>query len=176
MVEDLPPAALFQQLYTELHRLARQQMRQHGGGVSLSATTLLHKAYLDLQQAQGLRFNNQRQFMSYAARAMRGLIVDHARSRKTSKRGAEFEFVELDEAALNTAGFSGEALAELAEALEALSLVDKRLAEVVDLHFFCGLNFGEIAALHEVSERTTQRDWEKARALLHRSLSPAPPC
>jgi len=161
------PDALFQTLYSELHRLARHQMWKHGGGVSLSATTLLHKAYLDLQGAQGLRFSDKRQFMSYAARAMRGLIVDHARQRMAIKRGGGFEFVELDEATLNTPAQTGESLLELSQALDALGQLDPRLAEVVDLHFFCGLSYAEIAALHDVSERTTQRDWEKARALLH---------
>lgn len=170
---DAAPSRLFQLLYDELHRLARRQMWQHGGGVTLSPTTLLHEAYLDLQHSQGVRFADKRQFMTYAARAMRGLIVDHARQRQALKRGGDFAFMPIDDEAL-AAPASGESLPELAQALEALAAIDPRLAEVVDLHFFCGLSFGEIAALRDMSQRTVQRDWDKARALLHLSLAPDP--
>lgn len=159
--------ALFAALYAELHRLARYQLWKNDGGVSLSATTLVHEAYLGL--AEGAVFPDKARFMAYAARAMRGLIIDHVRERRALKRGGAFEFTTLHTDAQEVPELEG--LQSLSDALEELALIDAPLAEVVDLKFFCGLSFAEIASLRGVSERTVQRDWQKARLLLHRSLS-----
>ena len=164
---------LFETLYAELHRLAKRELWKHGGGVTLSATTLLHEAYLDLSKADGAAFPDRAHFLGYAARAMRGLIIDYARRRQAQKRGGGFEFTALDTAASdNIAAQSGpgDELQAISEALEDLAQLDAPLAELVDLKFFCGLTFAEIAALRGVSTRTVQRDWEKARLLLHKDL------
>jgi RNA polymerase sigma factor (TIGR02999 family) len=105
--------------------------------------------------------------MAYAARAMRGLIIDHYRNHRAQKRGGQLEFTPLH---TNLPQLQDDARAialdGLGDALESLAVIDARLAECVDLKFFCGLSFVEIARLRNVSERTIQRDWDKARLLL----------
>jgi len=161
--------ALFTTLYGELHRLARRELASRGAGVTLGATTLLHDAYLDISGREGTAFPDRNRFMGYAARVMRGLIVDYARSRQAQKRGGRFEITSID---TDVAGALPDAteLSPLGDALDELASVDERLARIVDLKFFCGFAFGEIAAMIGVSERTVQRDWEKARIYLHRVL------
>jgi RNA polymerase sigma factor (TIGR02999 family) len=107
--------------------------------------------------------------MGYAARVMRGLIIDHARSRRAQKRGGQFHITTLDiDLADNPA--DQQELTRIGEGLDELGKVDPSLAEVVDLKFFCGFSFAEIAAMRGVSERTVQRSWEKARIYLHRTI------
>jgi RNA polymerase sigma factor (TIGR02999 family) len=110
--------------------------------------------------------------MAYAARVMRGLIIDHARRRHALKRGAEFE-ITSEVTAVDRAVDDRE-LTRISDALDELAKVDTSLAEVVDLKFFCGFSFAEIGAMRGVSERTVQREWEKARIYLHRALSDEP--
>lgn len=160
--------ALFAALYRELHRLARKQLFANASGLTLGATTLLHEAYLDLSR-RGVSFPDQARFFAYAARAMRGLIVDHVRERRALKRGGEFHLTTLD-ADKADAAQPADDLQPLSEALDALAQSDAALAELVDLKFFCGLGFAEIAAMRGVSERTVQRDWAKARLFLHELL------
>jgi RNA polymerase sigma factor (TIGR02999 family) len=162
--------ALFGALYAELHRLARRELARQGIPVSLSATTLLHEAYLDMAGRDGASFPDEARFLSYAARVMRGLIIDHVRNRRARKRGGEFELTSLPLEAEEPAIDCGE-LTRLSEALDELAKLDPTLAQVVDLKFFCGFSLSEIARLRGVSERTVQRHWDKARIYLHRSLS-----
>jgi RNA polymerase sigma factor (sigma-70 family) len=105
---------------------------------------------------------------------MRGLIIDYARNRSAQKRGGEFEFTSSPDDMNGVADRSTDDpdLSALSDALDALGAVDASLAEVVDLKFFCGFTFPEIAAMRGVSERTVQRDWEKARIYLHGVMSP----
>jgi RNA polymerase sigma factor (TIGR02999 family) len=107
--------------------------------------------------------------MAYAARVMRGLIVDHARSRHALKRGGMFELTALD-TEVSESLVDAEELGRIAEALELLAEQEPPLAEIVDLKFFCGFSFAEIAAMRDVSVRTVQRQWEKARIYLHHAL------
>ena len=100
---------------------------------------------------------------------MRRLIIDHARERQAQKRGGLFEITALDTNAIENS-VEHRALEEIGEALDELSQVEPALAEIVDLKFFCGLSFVEIAALRDVSERTVQRNWERARLYLHRKI------
>src|SRR6185369_9470857 len=122
---------------------------------------------------ESLAFGDCGQFMSYAARAMRGLIVDYLRSRHAQKRGGEFEITSLPTELPHAAQEDRQSLEieKLNEALESLAKIDARLAECVDLKFFCGFSFNEIAQLRDVSERTVQRDWDKARLLLNRFIN-----
>ena len=163
--------ALFAALYSELHRLAKRELGRHGFPVSLSATTLLHQAYLDIAARDGPSFPDQARFMGYAARVMRGLIIDHARDRQAQKRGGQFEITSLGTDAGENVVDDRE-LRQISEALDELAKSDPPLAELVDLKFFCGFSFAEIGAMRDVSERTVQRNWEKARIYLHRSLRP----
>jgi RNA polymerase sigma factor (TIGR02999 family) len=159
---------LFAALYDELHRIAERQLRRGGAELTLGATTLLHEAYLDIAGREGVHFPDRARFLGYAARAMRGLLIDQARRAGAQKRGRALA-VTLTEGAGGSAGPAAE-LVRLSDALDELAAIEPALAEVVDLHFFCGYALGEIAALRDVSERTVQRDWRKARLLLHRAM------
>jgi RNA polymerase sigma factor (TIGR02999 family) len=165
--------ALFAALYSELHRLARAQLARSAGNLTLGTTTLLHEAYLDLSKHDPARFPDRARFMAYAARAMRGLIIDYARSRKALKRGGEFEIASLDEESVERS-VDVEELAQINAALEALATADPELVQIVDLKFFCGFSFAEIAGMRGLSERTVYRQWEKARIYLHSALSKHP--
>jgi RNA polymerase sigma factor (TIGR02999 family) len=107
--------------------------------------------------------------MGYAVRAMRGLIIDYARRRQAQKRGGEFEITSISTDVAGTPPDDGE-LTRISGALDELEGTDPRLARIVDLKFFGGFSFAEIAAMMDVSERTVQRDWQKARIYLHRVL------
>lgn len=137
--------------------------------MSLGVTTLLHEAYLDIAGRDGAMFPDRGSFMGYAARVMRGLIIDHVRSGYAQKRGGRFEITSARTDILENIA-TAEQLTEVSEALDALASMDASLAELVDLKFFCGFSFGEIGAMRGVSERTVQRQWEKARIYLHRSI------
>ena len=159
---------LFSTLYAELHRLAKRELAKQSLPVTLSATTLLHQAYLGMAEREGSSFPDRARFMGYAARVMRGLIIDHARNRQAQKRGGQFEITSLRDDVDDSADY--QELKSISETLEELARVDPALAEIVDLKFFCGFSFAEIAAMRDVSERTVQRNWEKARIYLHRKL------
>ena len=158
--------ALFGALYSELHRLAKRQLARGGNDPGLGATTLLHEAYLDISARHGALFPDEAHFMGYAARVMRGLIIDHARAAHAAKRGGGFELTTLRTDALELQADPGE-LTAISDALDELAQIDQSLAEVVDLKFFCGFSFEEIAAMRGLSTRTVRRQWEKARIYLH---------
>jgi RNA polymerase sigma factor (TIGR02999 family) len=161
--------ALFAALYSDLHRVARRELSRQGSPLTMGATTLLHEAYIELAAKNGLSFPDRARFMGYAARVMRGLIIDHARSRSAMKRGGQFHITssgaEIEQIA------DGDQLARIGEALDELAKVEPALAEIVDMKFFCGFTFAEIGAMKGISERTVQRHWEKARVYLHHKLS-----
>jgi RNA polymerase sigma factor (TIGR02999 family) len=166
---------LFATLYDELHRMARRELARRGAGVTLGATTLLHEAYLDISDRERAAFPDRNRFMAYAARVMRGLIIDYARRRQAQKRGGAFEITSIATDVIGPVP-DAEQLSRLSDALDELETTDARLARIVDFKFFCGFSFGEIASMSGVSERTVQRDWEKARIYLHRVLrEDAPP-
>jgi RNA polymerase sigma factor (TIGR02999 family) len=159
-------AALFAALYSKLHRMAKRHLARHA--VTLGTTTLLHEAYLDLSRHDGSIFPDRARFMAYASRVMRGLIIDYARSRRAEKRGGGFHITSIDDVASPEA--DDRELTRISDALDELAAVDPSLAEIVDLKFFGGFSFAEIAAMREVTERTVQRHWSKARILLHRTM------
>ena len=157
--------ALFAALYQELHRLARRQLARGAGDLTLGTTTLLHEAYLDMAAREGTVFPDRARFMAYASRVMRTLIIDHVRHRKARKRGGEFEITSLEGDVAHPAADADE-IARIGDAVDGLARIDPLLAQIVDLKFFCGFSFGEIAALRGLSERTVQRHWDKARLYL----------
>jgi RNA polymerase sigma factor, TIGR02999 family len=159
---------LFAALYDELHRLAQGHLYRTGSDLTLSPTTLLHEAYLDLAGRDGLAFPDRNRFLAYASRAMRRLIIDYVRHRDAQKRGGNVTFTSIENGMVPVP--RGVDLEELGRALEELASLDAGLAELVDLKFFCGFTFAEIAAMRSVSDRTVQRDWAKARTLLHERL------
>ena len=160
---------LFNALYSELHGLARRELARRGHPATLGVTTLLHEAYLDIAARERACFPDQARFMGYAAQVMRGIIIDYARNRMALKRGGEFAITSLEgDHFANPAEV--DQISSIGDALDQLAKVEPKLAELVDMKFFCGLSFAEIAALENLSERTVQRRWEKARIYLHRSI------
>ena len=160
---------LFATLYAELHTIAEGHLRRGGTQITMGATTLLHEAYVDLN-SRSVDFPDRLRFLKYASRAMRGLLIDYVRNRRALKRGGEITFVTVSDDTLQGPALAA-SLETLGHALDELAVLDPDLAELVDLKFFCGFSFAEIAALRAVSERTVQRDWAKARVLLHDALS-----
>ncbi len=166
--------ALFATLYGELHRLAQSHLHRSAGPLTLGATTLLHETYLNIASRDELAFPDRARFLAYASRAMRGLVIDYLRTRNASKRGGELTFTSLDEAQEQPAEEHADLLA-LSAALDRLATLDPPLAELVDLKFFSGFSFADIAGLRGVSERTVQRDWAKARLILYTYLQAGEP-
>jgi RNA polymerase sigma factor (TIGR02999 family) len=159
----------FASLYAELRDIAKRELRRAGANASLSPTTVLHEAYLKLQQRHCETLEAESDFLPYAARVMRNLVIDMFRHREAIKRGGGFEITTLE---TSTPALVADAsdLQSLGDAIDALSKHDPELAQLVDLKFFCGFSFVEIAGMREVSDRTVQRDWEKARLLLRRLI------
>ena len=168
-----PSDALFSTLYAELHRLARREAARAGPGAVVSATTLLHEAYLDMAGRHALDFPDRAHFLAYAARAMRNVVIDRARAGAAQKRGGGLDITSLDTQTAETIA-EPEMLSDIGAALDELAELEPELANVVDLKFFCGFGVAEIAAMRGVSERTVQRQWEKARLLLFRALAARP--
>jgi len=162
--------ALFSALYSELYRLAKRELARHGFPVSLGAATLLHQAYIEIAGKDGASFPDRARFMAYAARVMRGLIIDYARRRSALKRGSQFEITSVGTEVADAADVRE--LSQISDALDELAKTDQALAEIVDLKFFCGFTLSEIATMRGISERTAQRGWEKARIYLHRAIRP----
>lgn len=162
---------LFALLYRELHRLAEYNLRRSNTTITLDATTLLHEAYLNISGRKEVVFADQPSFLAYASRAMRGLVIDYARRRRALKRGRQLEITLADDDQPSAEALRrSEELERLGGAMEELAHLDPALAELVDLHFFCGFAFVEIAGFRGSSERSVQRDWRKARLLLQHSL------
>lgn len=163
--ENIASEQLFAQLYGELRQLAERQLRRNSGA-PISPTTLLHEAYLGISGGNAV-FPDRERFMSYAARVMRGLIIDFVRERRALKRGAGVHITQLPTEIEQVD--TGE-LSRISDLLDELATHEPRLAEVVDLRYFCGFTFEDIAAQRGTSTRTVQRDWEKARIILFQHL------
>jgi RNA polymerase sigma factor (TIGR02999 family) len=164
---------LFRTLYGELHRLAQRQLARQQARRALGTTTLLHETYLSLSHGRDRSFPDEAHFMGYAARTMRGLIIDFARRRRTQKRGHGFDITSLDES--TPAPVDDRQLLQIGAAVDELATLHPELAQLVDLKFFCGFSFEAIAAMRGVCKRTTQREWERARLQLHELMSATPP-
>lgn len=167
------PDEWFAALYAELRRLAGRQLQRAPAG-SVSPTTLVHELYVTFSKGRVVEFPDRGRFMAYAARAMRGLIVDFARHRQALKRGAGFEITRLTDEIAEVVADAQE-LNRLSEAIDDLATVDPALAELVDLKYFCGFSFDEIAQIRGISERTARRDWEKARLVLFERMTHVAP-
>ena len=163
-------AALMTQVYGELRRLARKYMRAERVNHTLQATALVNEAYLKMMGQQGVTWQDRAHFFAAAAQLMRHILVDHARAHRAGKRGGEQHQVTLTDALVSEENKSVEVIA-LHEALERLARLDERQARVVEMHFFGGLTFPEIACVLDASERTVKRDWTMARAWLKLELS-----
>jgi RNA polymerase sigma-70 factor (ECF subfamily) len=166
-------AALMTQVYGELRRLARKYMRAERANHTLQPTALVNEAYMRLMADPATSWQNRAHFFATAAHLMHHILVDHARARKAAKRGGIQHQVTLTEALVSAENKSVDVLA-LHEALEKLAALDERQARVVEMHFFGGMTFAEIAHVLDASERTVKRDWEMARAWLKLHMSKNP--
>jgi RNA polymerase sigma factor (TIGR02999 family) len=156
-------------VYDELRRQARLQLRGERAGHTLQPTALVHEAFLRLVGQSRAQWQNREQFFAVASRAMRRVLVDHARARMAAKRGDGQTFVVLDDARAPSAPPGVDALA-LDQALDRLAGIDPRQARVVELRYFGGLTAPETAAALDVSLATVNRDWAMARAWLFREI------
>jgi RNA polymerase sigma factor (TIGR02999 family) len=157
-------------VYGELHRIAQRLMAGERPNHTLQATALVNEAYLRLVDARQVNWQDRAHFFALSARAMRQILVDHARSRGSAKRGGGEVSIELKEGL--AAGSSPEAnLLELDDALKRLATLDPRKSQVVELRFFGGLSLEETAEALKISAKTVRRDWDLARGWIYRELS-----
>lgn len=161
---------LFPLVYEELQRVAHAQMNRERAGHTLDTTALVHEAYLKLvRHPPRVEWQSRIHFLAVAARAMRQILVNHARGRGRAKRGGDATQISLDEAVVRPEARSEELIA-LDEALERLAAMDPRRGRVVELRYFGGLTIEETAQVLEVSAVTVKRDWTTARAWLYREV------
>jgi len=160
---------LFAAVYDELKRLAHRQLAA-SPNPTINTTGLVHETYLKLVQPDSLRLNDRGHFFATAARAMRQIVVDHARRRLADKRGAAVQPVTLDEQ-IGADALDPSQLVHLDDALARLQQLEPRLAELVELRFFAGLSVEQVAELRDVAPRTVIRDWRRARAFLFDSVN-----
>ena len=160
----------FTTLYSELCRLAQREVWRNGAHGVLDAGAIVHEAWLDIRKSPAVTFDEPGKFLGYASRMMRGMVIDRLRARQAQKRGGDLQITSLDTGDADDIT-QPEPLQDLSQALDHLAAIDPHLASIVDLRFFCGFTFQEISVMRGVSERTIQRQWEKARLLLHAALS-----
>jgi len=165
---------VFPLVYDELRRIAGYQLRAERAGHTLQPTALVNEAYMKLVGSPGANWRDRAHFVAIAARAMRQVLVDHARKRDAAKRGGDRQQTTLSGVPLGV-DIGSEELLALDEALDRLDALDSRLRQVVEYKFFGGLTDRETAELLGVTPRTAQRDWVKARAWLYRELYPDGP-
>jgi RNA polymerase sigma factor (TIGR02999 family) len=161
---------LFPLVYQELRRLAAQKMSQEAPGQTLQATALVHEAYIRLIGAEDQNWSGRGHFFAAAAEAMRRILVDNARHKKSQKRGGYRQKVDLDDlrvASTNPPDY----LIELDEALTRLANQDPEVAELVTLRYFGGLTVEQAAKIKGISRRTAGRYWNYARLWLHREMT-----
>jgi len=161
-------------VYNELRQLARSYLQRERSDHTLQATGLVHEAYLRLVDQTSVTWRNRAHFFSVAAQMMRRILVDHARRHRTGKRGGEWEKVEFDEALAPAASRSVDLVA-LDDALQELARLKPEHSQIVELRFFGGLTFEEVAEVLDISPRTAQREWRVARAWLRRLVFPEEP-
>jgi RNA polymerase sigma factor (TIGR02999 family) len=170
--------AFFAQVYEELRSIAHARMRGERASASLQSTELVHEAYLRLAPQGDVQWKSRGQFFAAAAEAMRRILIDRARSKGRVKRGGDEKgnpppkiSLDLEEVAVLADDRDPEAILALDRAIERLARHDERVAQVVKLRFFTGLNVEEIAEMLGTSSRTIARDWDFARSWLYRELS-----
>ena len=159
-------------VYPELRALAARFLSEERSDHTLEPTALVHEAYMRLEVQTRASWKNDRQFLAVAATVMRRILVDHARSRESLRRGAGRIRIPADDVAVG--GDDGVDILQLNEALERLEAISPRRAQVVVMRFFAGFQIAEIAAELKVSVRTVADDWVFARAWLHRELFAEP--
>jgi RNA polymerase sigma factor (TIGR02999 family) len=162
--------ALFSASYEELRRLARARLRDGGRNTVLETTSLVHECYLRFVASGGLRAEDRRAFFAYASQVMRSVILNSIRERQAERRGGDLQQLTLSTEIASNLVNDEETILRVHEALEVLEQADGRLAQVAQMRYFGGYSEQEIAETLGVGERTIQRDWEKARAILAAAL------
>ncbi len=166
---DQLASRLFPLVYDQLKAVAENYFRRQPANHTLQPTAVVHEAYLRLVDEPNARWNSRAHFLAVAAKAMRHILIDHARHRKTARRGGDCEQRTLVES-LTPAPESAVDLLVLDEALTRLTELSERMARVVELRYFGGLTVEEVAQVIGVSKRTIEGDWETARVWLAREL------
>lgn len=156
--------------YRELHALAQSRLRRAPRNALLDTTGLLHECYLRLIEVGDLRATDRRQFMAYASRVMRSIIVDTLRLQAARRRGGDHDIVPIDTELPDPQAEASKQILQVSEALDALRAVDERLVTIVEMRYFAGLGNQEIADILQINERTVRREWDKARALLYQEM------
>jgi RNA polymerase sigma factor (TIGR02999 family) len=153
-------------LYGDLQRLARSRLRRAGDMTLLDTTSLVHESYLRLVRGDGAEFADRRHFLAYASQVMRHIVVDLLRARQADRRGGGAWHITLNTEIGDSLSQHEDEVLRVHEALEELAGTDARVAQVVQMRYFGGLSEAEIADCLGVTERTVQRDWQKARLFL----------
>jgi RNA polymerase sigma factor (TIGR02999 family) len=161
---------LFALLYDDLRKLAHARLRRSGGLTLLDTTSLVHESYLKLLNSGSLEASDRGQFMSYAARVMRSVVVDFVRRRSADRRGGDAVHVELDTGIAPLTDPREREIIRINEALDELTKIDERMVKVVEMRYFAGMTEDEVAEALGVSKRSVSRDWEKARLFLAANL------
>jgi RNA polymerase sigma factor (TIGR02999 family) len=166
-VEATPPEldAAFSAWYPELKKIAHMRLMQAGLRGSVQTTSLVHDSYLKLADGAGVQVGSRLQFLAYASRTLRSLIIDQVREQRALRRGGDLQLLTLDTAVADGLGADLD-IERVHAALDELAALDPVLSRLVELRFFGGLTGTEIGDLLGLSERTVQREWRKARALL----------
>jgi RNA polymerase sigma factor (TIGR02999 family) len=169
---DRPSAdQAFALLYADLQRMAHGRMRRSGNVTMLDTTALVHESWLRFQGAGDVAFADRQHFMGYAARVMHTVVVDFVRTRRAEKHGGHADHVTLNTAVGDSATRHDGEVLRVHEAMQELAQADQRLHDVVEMRYFGGLTEAEIAGVMGVTERTVQRDWQKARLYLSAALA-----
>jgi RNA polymerase sigma factor (TIGR02999 family) len=169
---ELNTAALnekFSAHYPELRRIAQSRLRRDGGSVALETTALVNECYMKLRTSNRTLGEDRLAFLAYASRTMRSIIIDLVRESQAQRRGGDVDVVTLNTAMIDsTPDVKSESLDlfALSDALDSLAAAEPKLAQVVELRYFGGLELAEIAELFDCHERTVRRDWDKAKLLL----------
>jgi RNA polymerase sigma factor (TIGR02999 family) len=162
---------LLPHVYAELHRQAAAFLRHERANHTLQTTALVHEAYLKLVDQDRVEWQNRNHFFAIAAQAMRRILVDYAKKRHREKRGGSNEDLSLEEALLAAADETNVDLIALDQALSRLAKLDPQQEKIVELRYFAGLSLEEAASALDISRATAARDWQVAKAWLHREMS-----
>lgn len=169
--DETAAKAAYAALYDELRRMAHAKLRRCGGPLTLQTTVLVHESYLRLLGVAGLSFPDRARCLAYASQVMRAVIVDLVRAQQAQRRGGQWVHLTLNTDMADAATQHDEDILRVHEALEALALAEPRLARVVEMRYFGGLAETDIAQALNVTVRTVQRDWQKARLFLSAELA-----
>ncbi|MGI8638357.1 MAG: sigma-70 family RNA polymerase sigma factor [Pyrinomonadaceae bacterium] len=165
-LEELMPL-----VYDELHRQAARYLRRERPNHTLQTTALINEAYLKLIDQREVNWESRTHFFAIAAQAMRRILVDYARKKHRGKRGGALDALSLEQAALVASDEKSVDLIALDEALTRLAAEDEQQARIVELRYFSGLTLEETAKALRISPATVSRDWDMAKAWLHRELT-----